>query len=174
MKYKVPVVLMVVLLFAFTAQAQTQAPVHQHPADNVVDGSQTPDAIPDSVAYRLWLITVSPAPDATEKQRAFHKAHLKKLPLNLVDGLTLDLILSDFKRDYLDLIAKHNKQQRDQLAHGVLTVDDAKFLQQRDDLVSSTRVAIQQKLSLDGAVAVDGHVKNEKIHMQLHQSGGQQ
>jgi len=75
------VTLLVLSVFALGTWAQTSTSQHQHPNENVVDGAKNPELIPDSTAYRLWLVTVSLPPNATEKERTFQQAHLKKLHL---------------------------------------------------------------------------------------------
>jgi hypothetical protein len=50
-------------MFAFGTLAQTpQTPQHQHSDANVIDGAIHPELIPDTVAYRLYLIAVSENP----------------------------------------------------------------------------------------------------------------
>src|SRR5271170_1678306 len=132
------VTLLVLSVFAFGAWAQTSPPQHQHPNVTVVDGAKNPELIPDSTAYRVWLVTVSLPPNAAERERTFQQAHLKKLQLTSTDSLTLLSVLEDFKSKYLSLIASYNESAKAALLHGG-QADQKSFLQQRDDLVASTR-----------------------------------
>ena len=164
--------LLVLFVFALGAWAQTSPPQHQHPTVTVVDGAKNPELIPDSTAYRVWLVTVSLPPHATEKERAFQQAHLRTLKLaSGVDSLQLLTILTEFKSQYLSLIARYNESAKAALLNGSQP-DEKLFLQQRDDLVSSTRAAIAQRLTVQGASAIDAHVQGEKKRIQLHTTGG--
>ena len=164
--------MLVLSMFAFGAWAQTP-PQHVHPNVTVVDGAKNPELIPDSTAYRVWLITVSLPPNSTEKQRVFQQAHLRKLQLTSEDSLALLSVLEDFKTKYLSLIASYNESAKAALLHGSQS-DQESFLQQRDDLVSSTRDAIAQRLTHEGAARIETHVQGEKSHIQLHTTGGGQ
>lgn len=55
---------LILSMLALGAWAQTSPPQHIHPNVTVVDGAIRPELIPDSTAYRLWLITVSLPPKA--------------------------------------------------------------------------------------------------------------
>lgn len=160
-------------VFALGAWAQTSPPQHIHPDVTVVDGAKNPELIPDSTAYRLWLVTVSVPPNATEKDRTFQQAHLKKLQLTDADNLELRSVLTEFKSQYLSLIGRYNESAKAALLHGG-QADEKSFLQQRDDLVSSTRDAIAQRLTHEGAARIDTHVQGEKSHIQFHTTGGAQ
>jgi len=172
---KIIAVMIVLPVFALGTWAQTSPPKHQHldvPV-TVVDGAKNPELIPDSTAYRVWLVTVSLPSNATDKERAFQQAHLRKLQLSGADYSTLLSVLSDFKDQYLTLIASFNESAKAALLHGSQP-DQQSFLQLRDDLVSSTRASIAQRLSPDGAARVEAHVQGEKSHIQLHTTGGAQ
>lgn len=166
---------LVLSVFALGAWAQTSPPQHQHPNVNVtvIDGAKNPELISDSTAYRVWLVMVSLPPNSTEKQRAFQQAHLNKLQLTSTDNLALLSVLEDFKTQYLGLIARYNESAKAALLNGG-QADQKSFLQQRDDLVSSTRDAIAQRLTQDGTSRIDAHVQGEKSHIQLHTTGGAQ
>jgi hypothetical protein len=152
------VALFVLSMLALGTWAQTSTPQHQHPNETVVEGAKNPELIPDSMAYRLWLVTVSLPPNATEKERTFQQAHLKKLQLTDADNLELLSVLTEFKSQYLGLIGRYNESAKAALRHGG-QADEKSFLQQRDDLVSSTRDAIAQRLTHDGAARIEIHVK---------------
>jgi hypothetical protein len=165
---KAIITLLSLFVFAVGAWAQTSPPVHHHPDMAVIDGSKNPELIPDATAYRLWLVTVSTLPNATEQERMGQKAHLAKLQLkNASDYLSLQTILSEFKSQYVSLINRYNESATAALAHG-LNPDEALFLQQRNDLVFAARTAIAFRLSSEGVTLINTHVQDEKKHMQLH------
>lgn len=167
------VTLFVVSVFAVGTWAQS--PQH-HAIDpsqvTVVDGSKNPELIPDSTAYRLWLLTVSLPPNATDADRTLQQAHLSKLRLLAdADRLALLSVLTEFKSKYLALVGNFNEAETAALLKGN-HADKASFLRQREALVSDTRITIKQLLTPDGADRVDAHVKGEKQHMQIHTTGG--
>ena len=167
------IIVLVLSVFALGAWAQTSPPQHQHQATaaTVVDGAKNPELIPDSTAYRLWLVTVSPSPNATEKERTVRQAHLNRLQLtSTADSVQLTAILTEFKSQYLSMIARYNESAK---AAGS-RADQKLFLQQLDDLVSTTRTAIAQRLTLEGAASINAHVRGEKSHIHLQTTGGQQ
>jgi hypothetical protein len=158
------VIACVLSMFAVGAWAQSQ-PQHQH-SETVIDGATNPELIPDSTAYRLWLITVSELPNATQEDRERQSAHLAGLNLSSLENLQLIAILADFKGQYTNLIQRYNESARAALANGVKP-DQKLFLQQRDDLVQMTKVAIASRLT-EGASRIDAEVQEHKKHIQLH------
>lgn len=157
--------LLISFVFALGAWAQS-SPSHQH-ADTVVDGAKNPELIPDSTAYRLWLVTVSELPNATAQDRDRQRAHLANLQLTELENLQLVTVLADFKGQYLSLIERYNESARAALANGGQP-DLKLFLQQRDDLVQTTRAAIALRLLPESVSRLDVHVQEHKKHIQLH------
>jgi hypothetical protein len=141
MTYVRPVVVVVVVLvlsvFASGSRGQNST-AHQHAAPNLIDGAVHPELIPDSTVWRLWLAAVSLSPNATEKERMFQQAHLATLQLTNADSVQLNTILTEFKGQYLALIARYNESAKVLGSQADITL----FRQQRDELVSSTRAAI--------------------------------
>lgn len=153
------VTLFVLSVFAVGAWAQTSPP-HQH-SETVIDGAKNPELIPDSTAHRLWFITVSQLPNATQQDRDRQRAHLASLQLSALDNLQLITILAEFKSQYNSLIERYN-----QSAKGGQP-DMKLFLQQRDDLVQTARAAITLRLP-ESASRIDARVQEHKKHIQLH------
>lgn len=142
-------------------------PPGQNHNETVIDGGKNPELIPDSTAYRLWLITVSELPNATAADRHRQSAHLAALGLPSLEQLELVTILGDFKLRYNNLIEIYNASVKGALARG--SAPDLKgFLQERDDLVGTTRATIALRLSTEGASRIDQRVQEHKKHIQLH------
>lgn len=163
---------LIVLVLAFAVGTWAQAPPHQHPQLDpsqitIVDGSKNPELIPDSTAYRLYLVSVSELPNATAESRARQNSHLRLIGLGDGDLQTLVTILAEFKSQYLALIDRYNQSATAALAKG-LQPDQKTFLQQRDDLVQSTRDAIKRTLTTDAVTRFDAHVQQEKKQMRVH------
>lgn len=157
------IALLFIFVFAPGAWAQTSPPQHQHPNVTVVDGAKNPELIPDATVWRLWLVLVSLSPNVTEKERTFQQAHLATLQLTNADTVKLNTILTEFKGQYLALIARYNESAKAALQGG--QPDRELFLQQRDDLVSSTRAAIAQQLTPQAATRINAHVQEQKTHI---------
>jgi hypothetical protein len=167
----------VFIMFAFAIGSWAQGPPHHHQKSaTVIDGATNPEMIPDDTAFRLWLVTVSTLPNSTEQERERQAAHLSRLNLvSPLDRPVLQSILTDFKTQYTSLISRYNEAQEAAWARGVVSPEQQQsdlklFLQQRDDLVATTRAAISKQLSADGANHVTAHVQSEKQHMKLHVS----
>ena len=157
---KAIITLLSILVFAVGSSAQSP-PAHKHLPITVIDGEKNPELIPDATAFRMWLVSVSLPPNATEREREFQKAHLTMLRLTERDRLALLPILTDFKTQYLNLIARFNEAAQK-------GVQDAKLFQaQSDELAQSTRAAIARQLSAVGAANVEGHVQGEKKRIRL-------
>jgi hypothetical protein len=159
------VTMLALFVFALGAWAQNSPP-HQHAA-TVIDGAKNPELIPDSTAYRLWLVTVSELPSATAQDSDRQRSHLASLELTELENLQLVTLLADFKGQYLTLIERYNESAKAALAHGVQPNLNL-FLQQRDDLVQSTRAAIALRLSPESVSRIDAVVHEHKKHIQLH------
>jgi hypothetical protein len=171
-RHMIRYVISVLGLFVFSlgGWAQNTPVQHQHQA-TVIDGAKNPELIPDATAYRLWLVAVSLPPNATEKERMFQQAHLRQLRLTKdADSLQLLAILADFKSRYLALIARYNESAKAALLQGS-RADQKLFLRQRDDLVASTRAAIAQRLTPEGAARIDAHVQEQKSQIHVGVQG---
>ena len=71
-----------------------------HHRQDVIDGAKTPDLIPDSTAYRLFLITVSEVSNPTSEQLSRQIAFLKTAGLDEDDINSAIPILAKFKSEY--------------------------------------------------------------------------
>ncbi len=160
---------LILFVFALGAWAQNSPPQHQHSqvAVTTLDGSAHPELISDSTAYRLYLVTVSEEPNATAEARARQNSHLGMIGLQDGDRQQLVTILADFKSQYLALIDRFNQSATAALAQG-MQPDQKTFLQQRDDLVQSTRDAIKRALTADGVARFDAHVQGERKRMKIY------
>jgi len=101
-------------MFTFGAWAQTSPPQHQHnvAAPNLIDGAVHPELIPDSLAYRLYLVAVSTGQNPTEAAQKGQRAHLMKTGLGDTDQQISISILSDFRAKYDALVAEYNDSAR--------------------------------------------------------------
>jgi hypothetical protein len=141
-------------------------------AAGVIDGSQNPQQIPDSTAYRLVLINVSEGPNPTEEQKARQLAFLRASGLDNNDIEAALPVLAKFKSEYSDLISRYNESVAASNASG-RSPNVTAFLYQRDTLVQSTRDALGVALSADGMTSLHAHVQHEKTKMKVVAKEGQ-
>ena len=157
------------LLIVTTTASWAQSPPHQHPKADIIDGSVNPQAIPDSVAYRLYFVAVSELPTSLPSRR--QHAHLLSAGLKENDIQATAKILASFKTQYAALIAQYNASPE------VLnnTNDGLPlFLAKRDALVQETRDALKAALTPTGMTTLDTHIKQEKAMMKIAASEAQQ
>ena len=95
-----------------------------------------------------------------------------KLGLPEKDRQQLVAILTDFRYQYDSLVNRYNTAATATQALGQQP-DPTVFLQQRDDLVQSTRDALQRLISADSVSRVHTHVQGEKKRMKIYTGGAQ-
>ena len=147
LKY-VPYALLLLPYFAGTLYPQSAA----------IDGSKTPDLIPDSTACRLVLLSLSlplhPSPTDIAKQGY----RLKRIGLTPFDSDTLTSLLTEFSSTYANWqLTFRSKSSADAIAD-------------RNGLISSFLVLVGQKLSPDGSARFKQYVQGEKTKMSIPQS----
>jgi len=151
------------------AVAQNAQTVHDHTVttpDNVIDGSQHPELIPDADAYRLYFVAISEMPNPTDEQKARQIAHLKKIELQDSDLQSTIIALEEFRVQYTNLIAQYNESAEAAQKAGVKPDIDT-FLLQRDALVQATHERVKSVLTPDGLTRLDAHVQREKRGMKV-------
>jgi hypothetical protein len=151
-------------MFAFGAWAQT--PQHQHVTPNVIDGAVHPELIPDSIAYRLYLVAVSTGANPTKAEQERQHVHLMKTGLDDIDERMLVILLADFRAKYDALVAEYNASARAAFAQNE-TTDVHILLNKLDALVQSTRDTISVRLSSQGAAHFHSFVLSEKKNMKV-------
>ena|ERR1700741_3375169 len=154
------------------AIAQTQT-THEHSAqvDDRIDGSVHPELIPDNVAWRLYLLTVSENPVALPNETKRQNARLKNAGLEEAHIQAMVPILADFKVQYSALIELYNKSPE-----VTANTNDglALFLLKRDALVQKTRHSIKSSLPDAVNAKLEAHVKEQKAHMKVAAKEGVQ
>jgi hypothetical protein len=119
---------------------------------DLIDGSVTPNKIPDTVAYRLFFIALSnPSPVQQEQ--------INSIGLGSSDANALTTLLTVFHSKYQAISDQFNSDVEQGSA------DLASFLIQRSKLVRDTRRAVAGQLSPVGAKLVDAFVQVEKGKM---------
>jgi hypothetical protein len=167
---KAIITLLSLCVFALGAWAQSP-PQHQHAAANIIDGAVHPELIPDAVAYRLYLLTVSEGPAPLPHESRRQHSHLQKAGLPEKDILSATIILADFKTQYAALIEQYNNspEVQNNTNDGL-----ALFLAKRDALVQSTRDALKSSLTPAGMSSLHLHIQKEKSKMKVAAQEAQQ
>jgi len=155
------------LMFAFGAWSQSSPPEHQDPAPDLIDGAVNPGLIPDTVAYRLYFITVSETRNAPPEARKRQLAYLSKVGLNENDLSSIISVLESFKTSYNELVARYNEAAAAAAEKEGKTPDYETFVFKRDMLVQTTREDLHAVLSANGLASLDAFIKNEKRHMKI-------
>lgn len=141
---------------------QTPYPMGTQAPPNVIDGSKTPELIPDSVAYRLWLVAVAEDPADAPSPR--QQSHLRAAGLGDSDLLAASKILANFKTRYAQLIAEYNAAAT---ANPNSNDGLSGFLSDRGILVQNTRDELKAALTPKGMTSLDAHVQSEKTRMKV-------
>lgn len=133
--------------------------INGHYAPHGIDGSQTPELIPDNVAYRfVFLSLMLPAnPD----QVALTKHHLRFLCIRLdgADEQRLETALTSFAAEYADWQHVVSYTPENDIDKRLSLGAD------RDSLVMKYRSFIAERLSMKGLSAFQAYVTREKQHM---------
>ena len=126
-----------------------------------IDGSKTPDLIPDIVAYRLVFVAFSEPPNPTAEQASRQHAKLGSLELSKPDIDIFSSELSRFHDRYRQLIAGQTPNTP--------ATDDARgaFIQARDAIVSDTVAALESRGSANAIIRFKAFVLSEKKHMTM-------
>jgi hypothetical protein len=162
------VTVLVLSVFALGAWAQNSPPHHQLAAPNMVDGAAHPELIPDSVAYRLYLVAISTSQNPTEADQQRQRVHVTRTGLADTDQQIFIAILSDFRSKYDALVAEYNDSAKAAVARNE-TSDVHSLLKKLDDLVQSARDTIGARLSSRGAARLHSFVVSEKKNMKVQE-----
>jgi hypothetical protein len=128
----------------------------QQSATTIIDGSQTPQLIPDTLAYRLYFLAVTSLPPSVG-QAQLHSAIPSATATDLQAATTA---IVAFRTAYDSLSNNYNQQ-----VQASSNPDQNFFASQRDALVANTRAALQKTLSAGGMQKFDAHVQAEKKRM---------
>ncbi len=129
-----------------------------------IDGSVTPQLIPDTLAYRMFFEVMSEAANATPHEMARQRANLAPAKLSSADLAQVFQILAGFRVNLMAIqrafAAAWNTAQQ---SHA--SFDGTSFSNQRDDLTQATLASLQAQLSGDGMARLKAYVQAEKKNM---------
>jgi hypothetical protein len=153
------------LVFAssLSATAQTTNTVHNHTTnEDIIDGSKTPELVPDSTAWRLWLLAVTATdPQHPELDQARQDAQLLSAGFEREDLPVMRQNLSTFKIAYDALVEDHNQAVTRGSSPSVVS-----FKAARDSLVKATQTRMLS-IKVDAEARVRGFINQQKRHMRV-------
>jgi hypothetical protein len=148
------IVLLVVMALALHAFLLAQAP-SSSPPPGWIDGSQTPDLIPDQAAFRLVFLAMSVPPSPSQNAVARQNAVFKRIGFSDADAATLQAALITFA-------ASHSAWEQS-AANGA----SAQLVAQGWAIVQSTVNALSQQLTTDGYTKLIKFMTQEKTRMKV-------
>ena len=148
-----------------TAEKPTQRPITATILPpGTIDGSKTPELIPDATAYRLFFAAISEPSIKTSREAERERVKLLPAELTPEDLQVVIAVLDSFFDQKRDLELRYKK-----LRSGVSTAAKANIEQalstERDALVSNTRDTLSSRLSIEGLLKLDRLVQREKARM---------
>lgn len=169
------ITLAIVFLYCATAFAQlpkdklegmSSTHMHSNAANDMIDGAQHPELIPDVVAYRLFLLGISEPPNTPEERKPRQLAFLKSAGLDDSDINEAIPVLARFKLDYKQLIDQYNQTVVEANAKHS-SPDLEGLIVRRDELVRSTRDALKRAISPEGMTQFDEQVQLQKRNIKM-------
>lgn len=144
--------------------ASSRSAAQAAPAPDIIDGRLDPQDIPNSTAYRLWLLAASESRTGAVAPAARTEAMLMDAGLRGGDVTVAIGILARFEKKYQALIAAYNRSPEvfNRSSSGL-----ADFLARRDALVAATRAALIAGLSAPGQSRLGSFVKDQKRYMRI-------
>lgn len=130
---------------------QTQAP-----GPHGVDGSKTPDLIPDDVAYRFVLLSLIVPDNPTQLDLSKHTSRVKRLALDSANKERLEDLLAAFGREYTAWQSS---------VSSLPATNVAELRIERDALIGKYKSLILSQLSPEDAVIFGQYVTSQKTKM---------
>jgi hypothetical protein len=131
-----------------------------------IDGSKSPELIPDDTAYRLFFVSVATPPNPTADQLRRQRGKLGIVQLTEPDLQILISTLSQFYVQYADFRNRENAAADLTRAQG-LPINVRASGARRDALVQQFLDELKSELTPAGVAALDAHVQREKTRMKM-------
>jgi hypothetical protein len=147
-------------LFIALAPASGQTHNHAQPLSVLVDGSKTPDQIPDNLAYRPFILSVAIPLNATSADAAAQADRLRPISLGTADTAALIGALNHVKEQVDALLAEEQRVASDsglsaaEQLNRVLDLHSA-----RDAFLDAIAVKILSALSPAANAKLDAWIK---------------
>ncbi len=161
--------ILIMLVSALPILASAQQIQHVHPNIKVIDGRTNPELIPDSDAYRLYLLSLTTKVNPTANEAGYQGAAVNSLGFDGLDHIVLLGVLRDFRDRYDNLVSRFNDQATAAQKRGEV-VNQKLFRQQLDDLTTSVRLSLKRSLSSMASDSIDQKVQEAKKHIKHFES----
>jgi hypothetical protein len=129
-----------------------------------IDGSKTPELIPDSVAFRMFFEAISepplPTAEQVRRQRAkLLRAHLSEGDLNVVQSEmeAFHTAVQQLKVDYAAALKTASM--------GTQQFDARAWQARRDAITDSARLALEQHITPSGVRNLESFIRSRKVNM---------
>jgi hypothetical protein len=132
----------------------------------MIDGAVHPELISDSMAYRMYFVSISLKANPAAVDQEGQQARLNAIGLETSDVEILADIMADFRAKHDAVVAQYNQAAEAATARGESS-DIHTLLQQLDQLVQNTRDTLKARLSSKGMTQLDAFVQAEKRHMKV-------
>jgi hypothetical protein len=134
----------------------------------LVDGSKTPDQIPDSLAYQHYFMAVAAHPSPSTDEQNRQAAQLLPLQLSPADQETLILRLASF-RTQLDQLENNLANSANATPAPNAPSQVASPNVQQAALATAALADLRQSLTPDGASRLDQYVQTRvKAHIMIY------
>jgi hypothetical protein len=134
----------------------------------LVDGSKTPDQIPDALAYQHYFTAIAAHPSPSAQEQARQAAQLLVLHLSPADQQVLIASLAPF-RTQLDQIEAGWVQLAGAPTNANAAAQFTALRAQQSALAAATLANLRQSLTSDGASSLDQYVKTHvKAHIVIY------
>ena len=138
-------------IVVFLLQPALTLPAQSPPASyNEIDGAKTPYLIPDIIAYRFVMLSLT-LPDAPSKTDLFKQEVLQRIALSDNDKAALKDVMSRFAEEYRAWAANTS----------------ANPASRRDGIVLGHLALLENQLSTDGFNAFRDYVMGEKSKIRI-------
>ena len=144
-------VIVALLMTSTVATAQ-----HQHGTQTLIDGRETPELIPDSVAYQNFFLARSlPATNASDEERKHLDYKIHTLGLDTQDELQFRLEMTRYRIKFDNLVASHSRlAEKGLVAADVFNAGAAKLVAETRDLLAKSLSPSGQQQFEDAVLAM--------------------
>lgn len=150
------------LWFAATAIIVTTSIGLAHsptPQEVTINGSENPELIPDSVAFRMVMLSLKVPTTPNTRDLLKQELRLKRLNLTDSDKSAFKALLAEFGQEY--------ERWHGSLAVRSNVVSPQTLLIERDTMFQRYQSLVLQKMSTDGQLKFQQYVAHQKLHMTI-------
>lgn len=162
-------------ILSLTLQAQnasagpTQHLVTSASAPILVDGSKTPDKIPDWLAYRHFIRAISESTGASVEEKSRRESRLAPIGFSKADH---DITISALSGAREQLVAFEAQRQIESASPSEASIQNARLdslLQQEHDYLDGIKASWYSSISVAGRALLDKYIRTQvKSHIVIY------